>query len=119
MSAGSGDGSTPDLGELNAPVTDKQVASNHDGTYDVTLSATSEKKNSEATTKANVVIVLDTSWSMYQKDAGNGQSRMVVAKSAIGSLADKLFALNEEESDTIELAFVNFAQRVRNEEEIF
>ncbi len=118
MSGGSGDGGTPDLGELNAPTTDKQVASNHDGTYDVTLSATSEKKNAESSTKANVVIVLDTSWSMYEKDAGNGQSRMSVAKSAIGSLADKLFALNAEESDTIELAFVNFAQRVRNEEEM-
>ena len=118
MSGGSGDGEAPDLGELNAPTTDKQVASNHDGTYDVTLSAKGEKKNSEASTKANVVVVLDTSWSMYEKDAGNGQSRFSVAKTAIGSLADKLFALNEEESDTIELAFVTFAQRVRNEEEM-
>ena len=118
MSGGSGDGEAPDLGNLNAPTTDKQVASNHDGTYDVTLSAKGEKRNSESSTKANVVIVLDTSWSMYEKDTGNGQSRLAVAKSAIGSLADKLFALNANESDTIELAFVTFAQRVRNEEEM-
>ena len=118
MSGGNGDGDTSDLGELNAPTTDKQVESNHDGTYDVTLSAKSEKRNEESTTKANVVVVLDTSWSMYEKDTGNGQSRLTVAKAAIGSLADKLFALNADESDTIELAFVNFAQRVRNEEEM-
>ena len=118
MTAGNGESDDQDLGELNAPTTDKQVDSNHDGTYDVTLSAKGEKKNTETSTKANVVIVLDTSWSMYGKDAGDGQSRLSVAQSAIGSLADKLFALNEEESDTIELAFVNFAQRVRNEEEM-
>ncbi len=118
MSGGSGDGNPPDLGELNAPTTDKQVASNHDGTYDVTLSAKGEKRNAESSTKANVVVVLDTSWSMYEKVGNTRQSRMEVAKSAIGSLADKLFALNANETDTIELAFVNFAQRVRNEEEM-
>jgi LPXTG-motif cell wall-anchored protein len=118
MSIGNDGGDDTDLGELNAPKTDKQVDSNHDGTYDVTLSAKSEKKNAESSTKANVVIVLDTSWSMYEKDAGNGKSRLAVAKSAIGSLADKLFALNKEEDDTIELAFITFAQRVRNELEM-
>ena len=118
MSGGSGDNDDTDLGELNAPKTDKQVQSNQDGTYDVTLSAKGEKRDSESSTKANVVVILDTSWSMYEKDAGGGKSRLAVAKSAIGSLADKLFALNAEESDTIELAFVTFAQRVRNEEEM-
>ena len=118
MNGGSGSSDDTDLGELNAPKTDKKVDSNKDGTYDVTLSAKGEKRDEESSTKANVVIVLDTSWSMYEKDAGNGQSRLKVAKSAIGSLADKLFALNAEESDTIELAFVTFAQRVRNEEEM-
>jgi len=118
MVGGSPQGDPPDPGTLNAPDTDKQVNSNGDGTYDVTLSATSERKDASATSKANVIIVLDTSWSMYEKDAGGGQSRMTVAKSAIGSLADKLFALNAAESDTVELAFVTFAQRVRNEEEM-
>ncbi len=118
VGGGSTEGNPPDPGTLNAPDTDKQVNSNHDGTYDVTLSATSERKDASASTKANVIIVLDTSWSMYEKDAGNGQSRMAVTKTAIGSLADKLFALNAEESDTVELAFVTFAQRVRNEEEM-
>lgn len=118
MVGGSPQGDPPDPGTLNAPDTDKQVESNHDGTYDVTLSATSERKDASASTKANVIIVLDTSWSMYEKDAGGGQSRMTVAKSAIGSLADKLFVLNAAESDTVELAFVTFAQRVRNEEEM-
>ena len=112
-----------DLGELGAPTTDKNVEINGDGTYDVVLSVIGESRGKTQKTKANVVVVLDTSWSMYYDLTGQdtytgSTSRLNVAKSAINSLADKLFALNSEEEDTVELAFVSFAQRVRNEEEM-
>ena len=104
--------------ELSAPVTNKDVKSNLDGTYDVSLSVTDTSNPEKNKTHANVVIVLDTSSSMDTTDTGvAGQSRLQAAQNAIiNVLADELFGFNTvDDPATIEVAFVDFSHRVRNE----
>ncbi len=104
--------------DLAAPVTSKNVQSNNNGTYDIDLSVTGTSNSMTNKTHANVVIVLDTSSSMNGTDTGeSGKNRLDVAKKAIGSLADQLFGFNSSDDPAaIELAFVNFSHRVRNEQ---
>ncbi|MBR3319600.1 hypothetical protein IKG06_03820 [Candidatus Saccharibacteria bacterium] len=61
-----------DEGSLPAPATNKNLIDNGDGTYTIALSVTGETDTSSSTTitKANVILVLDTSSSMNQA-AGN------------------------------------------------
>lgn len=59
--AAGGAGNAVDLG---APEHSKVLTSNGDGTYDLTLSVTGKSQASSEKTKANVIVVLDTSGSM-------------------------------------------------------
>ena len=49
------------------PVFEKTLKSNDDGTYDITLSVKGASSTMETNTKANVVVVMDTSWSMSEQ----------------------------------------------------
>ena len=49
---------------LPAPVTNKTIVPNGDGTYKITLSVTGRASSSEQNKKANVVVIMDTSGSM-------------------------------------------------------
>ena len=114
-------GLTPD--DLAAPATNKEVQPNGDGTYDVSLSVTGTSNSKQNKTHANVVIVLDTSSSMSRTDIEttgetipNGENRVIVAKRAINTLARQLFGFNStEDPAAVEVAFVDFSHRVRNE----
>ena len=103
--------------DLGAPVTNKNVVSNNDGTYDVSLSVTGTSNSVNNKTHANIVIVLDTSSSMSGTDTGvAGQTRLQAAQNAIYTLADQLFGFNtSDDPAAIEVAFVDFSHRVRNE----
>ena len=109
--------------DLEAPAATKTFENNKDGTYDLVLGVTGKSNQAQQKTHANVVIVLDTSSSMdfTYAESGNtrtelGYTRLSAAQSAICNLADQLFALNStEDPAAIELAFVNFSHRVRNE----
>ena len=103
--------------DLSAPATNKDVHNNENGTYDISLSVTGTSNSMTNKTHANVVIVLDTSSSMNGTDTGvPGQNRLQVAKNAIYFLADELFGFNTaDDPKAIELAFVDFSHRVRNE----
>lgn len=112
--------SDPTNADLGAPQTDKTAHANGDGTYDIALSVTGSSKSHEEKTHANVVIVLDTSSSMFNADSydtgESGKNRLAVAKEALNNLAGKLFAYNtKEDPNAIEVAMVDFAHRVRNE----
>ena len=119
-----------------APATNKSFEPNNDGTYDLTLSVTGKSNNTYHKNHANVVIVLDTSSSMlynysgdkkeeweikesdliYDKD-GNNATRLKIARDAIRTFAEQLLKNNSaEDSKAVELAFVNFSHRVRNEQ---
>jgi len=103
--------------DLAAPATNKGVQPNGDGTYDVSLSVTGTSNSKHNKTHANVVIVLDTSSSMNEKDTGvSGQTRLQAAQNAIYTLSDQLFGFNtSDDPAAIEIAFVDFSHRVRNE----
>ena len=105
--------------DAEAPKISKDKIDNEDGTYDLDLSVTGSANSSQSTTRANVVVVLDLSYSMLGQDTGvSGQSRLDACKAAIQSLASQLFSLNENAPGTIEAAYIGFAQRVLNEREI-
>ena len=57
------EGKTSDV-TLDAPSTSKTLSSNGDGTYDLSLSVTGSSRQSVEQTKADVIIVFDTSGSM-------------------------------------------------------
>ena len=57
------EGTTSDV-TLDAPSTSKTLSSNGDGTYDLSLSVTGSSRQSVEQTKADVIIVFDTSGSM-------------------------------------------------------
>ena len=103
--------------DLAAPATNKDVQPNGDGTYDVSLSVTGTSNSKQNKTHANVVIVLDTSSSMSGTDTGvSGQTRLQAAQNAIYTLTDQLFGFNStEDPAAVEVAFVDFSHRVRNE----
>ncbi len=99
--------------DLSAPATNKDVHDNGNGTYDLSLSVTGQSNSLTNRTHANVVIMLDTSSSMTTLDNG---TRLPAAKNAINFLADELFGFNTaDDPETIEIAFVTFSHRVRNE----
>ena len=105
--------------DAEAPKINKDKIDNEDGTYDIDLSVTGSANSSQVTTKANVAVILDLSYSMLGQDTDvSGQSRLDACKAAIRSLASQLFELNEDAPGTIEAAYIGFAQRVLNEREI-
>ena len=69
------------------PATSKIVTPNGDGTYTLSLSVTGKSQASQEQSKADVIVVLDTSGSMSERADDSWQSRLSVAKSAVNSLA--------------------------------
>ena len=103
----------PEDPQADAPEAKKSAKANLDGTYDITLSVKGAQDSNKQ--KANVVLILDTSWSMYTRDAEGGQRRIDATVESLKIAVDNFLALNEEDSTKVQLAFLNFAQRVRNE----
>lgn len=100
----------------DAPATEKQLLDNGDGTYTLALSVTGESSTSSTTkvTKANVVLVLDTSNSMNNRISGGG-TRLDAEKDALtkkDGIIDNLLKQNvpgdSVKSDIIEVGIVNF-----------
>ena len=101
-----------------APKSLKTVTDNGDGTYDITLEVEGVSSNKTDTTKANVVIIYDTSNSMtYSIGNGSSTSRLSVANSALNTLATELFKQNKPDDenlkDMVEVAFLDFAENVK------
>lgn len=98
-----------------APKSLKTVKANGDGTYDITLEIEGVSSEQTEATKANVVVVLDTSGSMSGQTPYG--SRLQVAKDAINGLASQLLSHNdptdEDLKDMVEIAFVDFSTHVK------
>lgn len=100
--SGGGEGNV----DLGAPATSKILESNNDGTYKLSLSVTgkSEAKNSKS--KADVLVVFDTSGSMTN-------TRMSTAKSAIRNLASMLLSNNtNSDPDLVRMSMITFSTNV-------
>lgn len=94
--AGGGAGNAVDLG---APEHSKVLTSNGDGTYDLTLSVTGKSQASSEKTKANVIVVLDTSGSMddpvgrFEYEAVDDSDSGSLFKSRYGKVGDEYVRL--------------------------
>ena len=120
--AAEGDDVPPTVVTEDAPVHSKTLTSNGDGTYTIALSVTGSRESSETTSasKANVILVVDTSNSMNGSSgetnaSGQPISRIAAEKDALtkdDGIIDKLLAQNvpgdSVRSDIIEVAVVNF-----------
>ena len=102
----------------DAPGNNKQLIDNGDGTYTIALSVTGAQSSSSTTnvTKANVVLVIDTSNSMNTRTSVGGVSRLEAEKNALtqdDGIIDNLLAQNvpgdANKSDIIEVAIANFS----------
>ena len=112
--AGSDEPGTPgggDEGNLDAPTVGKDLTSNDDGTYKLTLSVTGQAKSVTEKTKAEVLVVFDTSGSMSNK-IGSGwysSTRLTEAKEALNSLTDQLMEYNTTtDPDTVRMSLLSF-----------
>ena len=95
----------------SAPTVEKTLTPNGDGTYKLSLSVTGTASSESSSSKANVVIVFDTSGSM--NNYATGGTRMSVAKSATKDLIHQLLANNTEDNrDLVEIALVPFSTTV-------
>ena len=105
--------------DVDAPEIDKQKIDNGDGTYDIDLSVAAESASSKKTSRANVVVVLDTSNSM--KEIVDGSTKWKLATDAIKTLSTELLGLNSTSGDSekVEFTFVNFSNYVKNENWIY
>lgn len=94
--------------DLGAPVVGKSLNPNDDGTYQLALSVTGKSHAMENHTKADILVIFDTSGSMTS-------SRMSTAKTALNGLADQLFANNTvEHPDTVRMKLLTFSNVVRS-----
>lgn len=97
-----------------APAHKKTATDNGDGTYKITLSVTGNSVQSTTTSHADVIVIMDTSYSMNYGQNGDyydyyGPSRLSVAKSAVNSLAEKLLANNTADNpDAVRISLVTF-----------
>ena len=111
-------GVTVAYGEISgAPANEKKLIDNGDGTYTIALNVTGAAESSTHTeaTKANVILVLDTSSSMVNNNASPGVTRLAAEQDALtktDGIIDKLLSQNvpgdSVKSDIIEVAIVNF-----------
>ena len=94
--------------DLGAPVVSKSLDSNDDGTYQLALSVTGKSHAMEKHTKADVLVIFDTSGSMTA-------DRMTTAKTALRGLAEQLFSNNTaEHPDTVRMKLMPFSNVVRS-----
>ena len=103
-----------------APATEKRLIDNGDGTYTLALSVTGQAESSTQTdvTRANVILVLDTSSSMNSNQTtydGQRMTRLNAEKHVLcdnGGIIDTLLSQNTAQySDIIEIAVANFGTR--------
>ena len=64
FAAGDADSGNSNGNDLGAPAVSKNLQSNGDGTYDLSLTVKGKSQHSEDSTKADVIIVFDKSSSM-------------------------------------------------------
>ncbi|MBR6822243.1 MAG: VWA domain-containing protein, partial [Clostridia bacterium] len=90
------------------PAHDKTLTVNNDGTYTIALSVTGDSE--KTVHKVNVIVVVDTSWSMYYPSGNSGQNRIQATRAAVHDLAAALLAYNggDNPDDTVEMALVTF-----------
>ena len=119
MSSGSEPSPGDEPQDIDAPKIEKDKHSNEDGTYDIDLSITGEAVSSNLSSRANVVVVLDTSDSM--KGVVDGKTKWTLATEAVKNLSTQLLGMNATTGDTskVEFAFVNFSNYVKNEKWIY
>ena len=99
--------------ETNAgPETTKNVTDNHDGTFTIRLNIKGEVEHQSDVTKANVIVILDTSGSMDDSVQGTGHDRWYYAVNAVNSVASTLLGKNGQDgnpNDLVEMALVTFS----------
>ena len=107
----------------DAPANSKKIRSNGDGTYTIALSVTGATESSTTTeaTKANVILVLDTSTSMINNNTtynGTRMTRLAAEKRVLtddNGIIDSMLSQNVAgdpiKSDIIEIAVANFGTR--------
>ena len=96
----------------NGPRTIKTVRDNLDGTYKIRLDIIGEVEHQTEVTKANVIIILDTSGSMEDDVPGTNRDRWYYAESAVNNVANTLLGKNGQDgnpNDLIEMALVTFS----------
>ena len=96
---------------LDPPATKKELTDNGDGTYDLSLSVKGQSKSNSESTKADVLIVFDTSGSMgdYVTTTSGKRIRLAIAKDTLKNLASKLLSQNSgEHPDRIMLSLITF-----------
>ena len=97
---------------LDEPGTSKTLTSNGDRTYDLSLSATGSSQKSVENSKADVIIIFDTSGSMNYDEKGEEENgmRMKAAKTATNKLVDSLLKNNTASApDNIKISLITFA----------
>lgn len=105
------DDAAPASSTEGVPTTTKTVTPNGDGTYNIKIGVKGAQVTSQNITKANVVVVMDTSGSM-DNTTDNGQTRMNAAKTAVDSVADTLLAYNSKiagVTDVVQMALISFS----------
>lgn len=93
---------------LNVPEIAKTLTSNEDGTYDLSLSVKGTSAYSTIQKKADIVIIYDTSTSMYENTVGS-EMRKEISRRSVNELAETLLGNNTESApDAVRLALVSF-----------
>ena len=96
-----------------APVHNKTITDNEDGTYDLTLSVTGDTEQSSSAKPVDVVFVVDVSSSMNDTVSGwRGKSRMKAAHDAAATLANSLLT-GENANKQIQVSVVTFGTNAR------
>lgn len=98
-------------GGKEGPATAKTVTDNRDGTYKIKLDVIGAVESHTKVTKANVIVILDTSGSMDTVVDYNYNTRWDYAKYSINKVASTLLNKNGRDnnpSDLIEMALVTF-----------
>lgn len=86
----------------------KTLASNHDGTYTLSLDVKGATRESTTDVSANVIVVMDISGSM-NSDAGS-TTRLDTGKTAVNGLAKELLSKNTSANpDSVQMALVTFS----------
>ncbi|MGI6177583.1 MAG: VWA domain-containing protein [Eubacterium sp.] len=115
-SSGSGSGSLTSPEPLGAPDTSKTLTDNGDGTYELALSVTGKTSSLAEDVKADVYIILDTSYSMVENTVSTGETRFAVAKQAVITAGDALLGQNGKTlssggtipSDAVQVSLITF-----------
>ena len=109
----SGSGETPEVPAPDPLPASKKVHDNGDGTFDITLSVTGQKGETEEISRASVIVVFDISNSMrydLAQSSGNSNERLNTAKSAVQELASTLLGITDEKTGEhlVEMALIRF-----------